>query len=96
MKKLVSTMFYDSLTAIIFAAIAGTIGMVVDGILIGYCLGEGSMAAFGIASPVFLVLYALGGVLSSGMQAKCAEIYVFLCTYITISRRFRKNCLSAQ
>ena len=74
MKKLVSTMFYDSLTAIIFAAIAGTIGMVVDGILIGYCLGEGSMAAFGIASPVFLVLYALGGVLSSGMQAKCAEM----------------------
>ena len=74
MKKLVSTMFYDSMTTIIFAAIAGTIGMVVDGMLIGCSLGEDSMASFSIASPIFLILYALGGVFSSGLQAKCAEM----------------------
>lgn len=73
MKKLVSKMFYDSLGAIVFAAIAGTIGMVVDGVLIGRCLGAEQMASFGIASPVFLVVFALAGIFSSGMQAKCSE-----------------------
>ena len=65
--------FHASLIAIIFAAFAGTAGMVVDGIVIGRYLGDDAMAAFGLASPVFLLINAIGSIFAAGMQAISAK-----------------------
>lgn len=68
----IQKMFYSSLLVIIIASITGTIGMLVDGVLIGRYLGADALAAYGLVSPAFLILHAIGGVFSSGMQAMCA------------------------
>ena len=68
----IKRMFRSSLVVIIIASITGTIGMLVDGILIGRYLGSDALAAYGLISPAFLILHAVGGVFSSGMQALCA------------------------
>lgn len=65
--------FYSSVGAIIFAAFAGTVGMVVDGIFIGRFLGDTAMAAFGLASPIFLLGNTLGGLIASGVSAVCSR-----------------------
>lgn len=65
--------FYSSVGAIIFAAFAGTVGMVVDGVFIGRYLGDAAMAAFGLASPIFLLGNTLGGLISSGVSAVCSR-----------------------
>ena len=65
--------FYSSVFIIIFSAFAGTAGMVVDGIFIGRFLGDVSMAAFGLVSPIFLLGNTVGGLISSGVTAVCAK-----------------------
>ncbi len=65
-------MFRSSLIVIIISSIAGTIGMLVDGILTGQFLGADALTAYGIVSPAFLILHAVGSVFSTGMQALCA------------------------
>lgn len=65
--------FYTSVAAIIFAAFAGTVGMVVDGVIIGRYLGETAMAAFGLASPIFLLGNTIGGLISSGVSVVCSK-----------------------
>jgi len=70
---IVESMFNSTLMVMIFSAMVTLIGMMVDGIIIGNFLGEQAMAAYGLASPVFVVIAALGGVFSSGMQTACAK-----------------------
>lgn len=47
--------FRKYLSISIAAMAAATIGMMVDGIVIGNFLGSASMAAFGIVSPLFIL-----------------------------------------
>lgn len=47
---------------------------VVDGLVIGNFLGVDAMAAYGLASPIFVVIAAIGGVISSGLQTVCAKL----------------------
>ena len=56
----------------IFAGVVAMCGSVIDGVIIGNCLSTDSMTAFGYASPVFIFLAAIGGVLSNGGKAQCA------------------------
>lgn len=65
--------FRGSLLVIVFAAFAGTAGMVVDGVIIARLLGDEAMAAFGLASPVFLMFNAVGCIFASGMQTISAK-----------------------
>lgn len=46
----------------ILAALAATLGMLVDGMVVKY-LGQESVSAFGFSSPVFILIAALAGIL---------------------------------
>ena len=70
---IISKMFRGSLLVMILSTITATLGMLVDGIIIGNCLGVDAMAAYGIVSPVFIVSAAVAGVFSAGCQTLCAS-----------------------
>lgn len=64
--KLISKSFNSMMIMMIFAGVVAMCGSVIDGVIIGNCLSADSMTAFGYASPVFIFLAAIGGVLSNG------------------------------
>lgn len=66
-------LYKSSLLVMILTILTSTIGMLVDGLIISSFLGTEAMAAYGLASPVFLVFSAVGGVLSSGAQTLCSK-----------------------
>ena len=57
----------------IFAMLTAMLGVIVDGIVIGKCLGETAMTAYGLAGPAFTVVSAVSSVFSSGCQTLCAS-----------------------
>ena len=71
--RIIKKMFEGSLMVIILTTITTTLGMLVDGIVIGNFLGVDAMAAYGIVSPAFIVSAAVGGIFSSGCQTLTAS-----------------------
>lgn len=70
---LTKKVFRSYLAISIMAMIAATIGMLVDGIVIGQFLGQECVSAFGIASPVFIFVAAAAGIFSNGGTACCSN-----------------------
>lgn len=70
---IIRKMFEKTLLIMILSTISATLGMLVDGIIIGNFLGVDAMAAYGMVSPAYLVMSFFGGVLSTGMQTICSE-----------------------
>lgn len=64
--SLVKKLFYNALLVQIVAGIVGVIGMVVDGAIIGSCLGTEAMAAYGFATPLATIFVACAGVCELG------------------------------
>ena len=60
--------FFYSMLAYILSALTGSIGEIVDGAVIGQCLGVDSMAAFGLVSPVIIVFSLFGAIVASGSR----------------------------
>ncbi|MBR1731629.1 MAG: hypothetical protein IJ725_04280, partial [Ruminococcus sp.] len=71
--QIISKLFRNSVISIIAAAIATMIGIVIDGIVIGRFLGEDSMAAYGLVTPVINLATAFSGILATGAQVVCAQ-----------------------
>lgn len=71
--QIISKLFRNSVISIIAAAIATMIGVVVDGIIIGRFLGEDSMAAYGLVTPIINLATAFSGILATGSQVVCAQ-----------------------
>ena len=71
--KIIPDLFRGSLLIMTLAFVTATIGMIVDGLVIGRFLGEKAMSASGLVSPVFLILCAIGGAFSAGAQNACAR-----------------------
>ena len=71
--NIISDLFRGSLLIMTLAFVTATIGMIVDGLVIGRFLGEKAMSASGLVSPVFLILCAIGGAFSAGAQNVCAR-----------------------
>ena len=63
---LIKKVFHSYLLISILAIMASTIGMIVDGIVIGQFLGEKCVSAFGFSGPVVILIAALAGVFSNG------------------------------
>ena len=72
-ERIIRKMFLSSLSTMIFSMLTAMLGVIVDGIVIGKCLGEAAMTAYGIAGPAFTVVSAVSSVFSSGGQALCAS-----------------------
>ena len=71
--KIINKLFRNSVISIILAAIATMIGIVIDGIIIGRFLGEDSMAAYGLVTPIINLSTAFSGILATGAQIICAQ-----------------------
>ena len=68
-KKLVRQM----LPAQIVSALTVTLCLLIDNIMIGRFLGDQALAAYGFASPLLLVIGAVGSMLCAGVQVACGK-----------------------
>ena len=65
--------FRGVLIAQLFSFLAQFVAVVVDGVVIGKCLGADSLAAFGFASTIVSVITALAGFCMTGVSILCAR-----------------------
>ena len=70
--KLVQKVFYSYLAMSILTMVVATVGSLVDGIVIGQMLGETCVSAFGLTSPISLLISVVAGVFSTGGSASCS------------------------
>ncbi len=68
-KKLVRQM----LSAQILSALTVSLCLLIDNIMIGRFLGETALSAYGFASPVLMVIGAVGSMLCAGAQVVCGK-----------------------
>lgn len=61
------------LTAQIFSALTVSLCLLIDSVIIGRFLGVESIAAYQLASPILLVIGALGSMLAAGVQVACSK-----------------------
>ncbi len=66
-------MYKGVYVATTISLIMGTLGVVVDGMIIARCLGSEAMAAYGISIPIMPIIIMIGGVLTSGSQILCGK-----------------------
>ena len=72
-QDMIKQLFLSSLMTMIMSATVSLLGMIIDGVIISRFLGRDAMSAYGIVSPLFVLLSAVSGVLSSGTQTVCAK-----------------------
>ncbi len=68
-KRLVRQM----LSAQILSALTVSLCLLIDNMMIGRFLGEGALAAYGLANPVLLLIGAVGSMLCAGAQVACGK-----------------------
>ena len=61
------------LTAQIFSALTVSLCLLIDSVIIGRFLGVEAIAAYQLASPILLVIGALGSMLAAGIQVACSK-----------------------
>ena len=61
------------LTAQIFSALAVSLCLLIDIVVIGRYLGDEAMAAYQLANPLLLCIGAIGTLLSAGVQVACGR-----------------------
>ncbi len=70
---MIRKVFRQMLLTQIISAMTVMLCMLVDSVMIGRFLGEESMTAYGLATPVLLVFAAFGSMLSAGIQVMCGK-----------------------
>lgn len=73
--KLVKRIFNSYLFISIISTLTATVGMLVDGIVVGQFLGQECISAFGLASPLIILSAAVAGIFSNGGSAG-SSIYI--------------------
>lgn len=66
--RIIRNAFYLQLAAYILSELTQMIGNVIDGVIIGRCLGVDSMAAFGIISPLMVAFALFGTIIATGSR----------------------------
>lgn len=69
----IKKVFNSYLFMSILSVLAATIGMLVDGIVIGQFLGQECISSFGLSSPVLILVAALAGIFSNGGASCCSS-----------------------
>lgn len=70
--SLVKRVFNSYLFIGILAMITATVGVLVDGIVVGQFMGQQSFSAFGLASPIVILTAAVAGIFSNGGSTACS------------------------
>lgn len=66
-------MFIQTYLVIVFSSLVVVIGTIIDGILTSRFLGEASISALGLCTPILLIVVAISGVFSAGGQINTAQ-----------------------
>ena len=90
--KLVRKVFYSYLTMSILTMVVATAGMLVDGIVIGQMLGQKCVSAFGLTSPISLLVAVIAGIFSNGGSA-CCSAHIGRGDEEGVKRNFTVACL---
>ncbi|MBP5707100.1 MAG: hypothetical protein J6W76_07420, partial [Spirochaetales bacterium] len=72
--RIIRKIFYYQLFAYILSSLTRTVGGMIDGIIIGQCLGIDSIAAFGIISPLLIAFAIFGTVVSKGAMNQFTKL----------------------
>ena len=70
---MIKRMIRQMLTAQIFSALAVSVCLLIDNIMIGRFLGLEALAAYGLANPLLLAIGAIASMLAVGVQARLEE-----------------------
>ncbi len=70
---LIEKVLHGHLAVTILVTLTATLSMVINGLITGQMLGPDALVAFGLASPVFILLGAASGIFSNGGSIKCAN-----------------------
>lgn len=89
---LIKVFFRKYLPVSIFCVAAATITMTIDSVLTGMLVGGDALAAMNVASPVYLIITLVGGILSSGSGALAAN-YVGSNDKEKVNTVFSVNCI---
>ena len=72
--RIIRNTFYIQLSAYIVSELTHMIGNIVDGVIIGRCLGVDSMAAFGIVTPIMVVFALIGAIVQTGSRNRFTRL----------------------
>ena len=72
--RIIRNTFYIQLSAYVVSELTHMIGNIVDGMIIGRCLGVDSMAAFGIVSPIMVVFALIGAIVQTGSRNRFTRL----------------------
>ena len=75
--RIVRKPFYAQLLAFVLASLTTSIGSLVDGVIIGQCLGVESQAAFGIVSPLLIAFAVISAIISAGARNRFTKLVGF-------------------
>ncbi len=70
---LIEKVLHSHIAVTILVTLTATLSMVINGLITGQLLGSDALVAFGLASPIFILLGAVSGVFSNGGAVKCAN-----------------------
>ena len=92
--NLVKRVFNSYLLISILSMLTATIGMLVDGIVVGQFLGQQSVSAFGLAGPTVILTAAVAGIFSNGGSA-AVSIHMGRGDDHAIQLNFTVTCVAA-
>ncbi|SFG45412.1 MATE family efflux transporter [Oribacterium sp. WCC10] len=72
--RIIRDTFYAQLMAFFLSELTHMLGNLIDGVIIGRCLGVDSMAAFGIVSPLMTCFALFGTVISTGSRNRFTRL----------------------
>jgi Na+-driven multidrug efflux pump/anti-sigma regulatory factor (Ser/Thr protein kinase) len=74
MNSILKKMFMTTFSVQIVSMLSGTINSIVDGIVIGRCLGIEEMTAYGYVTPIIMIVLALGILFGAGTSGSCGRV----------------------
>ena len=66
--RIIRNAFYTQFTVYLASFLTMTLGAVIDGVIIGRCLGMRSMAAYGLVSPLLVFFSLFGSIVATGAR----------------------------
>ena len=72
--RLMRNTYFTQVRAYVVASLTSVVGTLIDGVIIGQFLGVDAVSAFGIASPLMVIVALAGSIISVGARSR----YVWL------------------
>ena len=71
--RLINSLFFNSFIVFFLSVLTSSLGILVDGIVVGRAMSSEAIAVFGLISPLNFAIALIGFILSSGLSNVCAR-----------------------